>query len=44
VVEERGIGPAAHELEGAEEDADADADTVREQEALAQVPRGVRRA
>lgn len=43
-VEERAIGPAAHELEGAEQDADAHADAVREQEALAQVPRGVRRA
>lgn len=43
-IEERGVGSAARELEGAEEDPDADTDAVGEQEGLAQVPRRVRRA
>lgn len=40
-IDKGGVGSAAGELEGAEEDADADPDAVGEEEALAQVPDGV---
>ena len=40
-IEEGGVGLAANELEGAEEDADADSDAIGEEEGLAEVADGV---
>lgn len=40
-IEERGIRLSASELEGSEEDSDADADAVGEEEGLAEVSNGV---